>query len=97
MIRMDSNHCRIVTESITGKRKVDEHTFAAIDVDAFFTQYPIDFIADSVDLAVAVSTADNEVVSKGSHLSDIQHQDIDSLFVEGSLHSLLGYLRRFQN
>ena len=32
MIGMDSNHCRIVTESITGKRKVDEHTFAAIDV-----------------------------------------------------------------
>jgi hypothetical protein len=32
MIGMDSNHCRIVSESITGKRKVDEHTFVALGV-----------------------------------------------------------------
>ena len=31
MIGKDSNHCRIVSESITGKRKVDDHTFASID------------------------------------------------------------------
>ena len=32
MIGMDSNHCRVVSESISGKRKVDELTFASIDV-----------------------------------------------------------------
>lgn len=32
MIGMDSNHCRIVTESLAGKRKVDEHTFAALAI-----------------------------------------------------------------
>ena len=32
MIGMDSNHCRIVTESLTGKRKVDEHTFESLEV-----------------------------------------------------------------
>jgi hypothetical protein len=31
MIGMDSNHCRIITESLTGKRKVDERTFKALD------------------------------------------------------------------
>jgi hypothetical protein len=32
MIGMDSNHCRTVTEALKGKRKVDEHTFAALAV-----------------------------------------------------------------
>ena len=32
MIGMDSNHCRVVSESISGKKKVDDHTFASIDV-----------------------------------------------------------------
>lgn len=32
MIGMDSNHCQIVSESITGKRSVDYRTFASIDV-----------------------------------------------------------------
>ncbi len=32
MIGMDSNHCQVVSESITGKRKVDDNTFASIDV-----------------------------------------------------------------
>ena len=32
MIGMDSNHCRVVSESISGKRKVDDRTFASMDV-----------------------------------------------------------------
>ena len=32
MIGMDSNHCRTVTEALEGKRKVDDHTFAALAV-----------------------------------------------------------------
>jgi hypothetical protein len=32
MIGMDSDHCRTVTESLEGKRKVDDHTFAALAV-----------------------------------------------------------------
>ncbi len=32
MIGMDSNHCQVISESITGKRKVDYRTFASIDV-----------------------------------------------------------------
>jgi hypothetical protein len=32
MIGMDSNYCQIVSESITGQRKVDYRTFASIDV-----------------------------------------------------------------
>jgi hypothetical protein len=32
MIGMDSNHCRVVSESITGERKVDDCTLASIDV-----------------------------------------------------------------
>lgn len=32
MIGMDSDHCRIVTESLAGNRKVDEHTFASLTV-----------------------------------------------------------------
>jgi len=32
MIGTDSNHCRIVTESLAGKRKVDEHTFASLAI-----------------------------------------------------------------
>ncbi len=32
MIGMDSDHCRIVTESLMGKRKVDEHTFVSLEV-----------------------------------------------------------------
>jgi len=30
MIGMDSNHCRVVSESITGKRDVDEQTFVSM-------------------------------------------------------------------
>ncbi|MBN2591003.1 MAG: hypothetical protein JXA96_14145 [Sedimentisphaerales bacterium] len=32
MIGKDSNHCQVVSESITGKRNVDDYTFASIDV-----------------------------------------------------------------
>ena len=32
MIRMDSDHCRTVTESINGERPVDERTFASLAV-----------------------------------------------------------------
>ena len=83
--------------------KIEEHparvfsAFAAVEADTGLTQNLIYLIADSTDLAVASGAADNEVVSKGSQLSDIQHQDISGLFIEGSLHSLLSYLPRFQN
>lgn len=30
MIGTDSNHCRIVAESLTGRREVDEQTFDAL-------------------------------------------------------------------
>ncbi|MHC4456413.1 MAG: hypothetical protein ACYS0I_04835 [Planctomycetota bacterium] len=29
---MDSNHCQIVADSITGKRAVDEKTFASVSI-----------------------------------------------------------------
>ena len=29
---MDSNHCQIVADSITGKRGVDEKTFASVSI-----------------------------------------------------------------
>jgi len=32
MIGTDSNHCRIVAESLAGKRKVDEQTFASLEI-----------------------------------------------------------------
>ena len=32
MIGMDSDHCRIVTESLAGKRKVDNNTFASLAI-----------------------------------------------------------------
>jgi hypothetical protein len=32
MIGTDSNHCRIVTESLAGKRKVDEQTFDSLTI-----------------------------------------------------------------
>ena len=32
MIRADSNHCRIVAESLAGERKVDEQTFASLAI-----------------------------------------------------------------
>ena len=32
MIGTDSNHCRIVNESLNGEREVDDHTFAALAV-----------------------------------------------------------------
>jgi hypothetical protein len=32
MMRTDSNHCRIVAESLAGKRKVDEQTFASLAI-----------------------------------------------------------------
>lgn len=32
MMRTDSNHCRIVAESLAGKRAVDEKTFASLAV-----------------------------------------------------------------
>ena len=32
MIRMDSDHCRTVTESISSERPVDERTFASLAV-----------------------------------------------------------------
>jgi hypothetical protein len=32
MIGTDSNHCRIVAESLTGRREVDEQTFAALAI-----------------------------------------------------------------
>lgn len=30
MIGMDSNHCRVISESIAGKRDVDEQTFVSM-------------------------------------------------------------------
>jgi hypothetical protein len=32
MIVTDSNHCQIVRDSITGKRTVDEETFASLEI-----------------------------------------------------------------
>ena len=32
MIEMDSNYCRIVEESLTGERAVDEQTFASLAI-----------------------------------------------------------------
>jgi hypothetical protein len=32
MMGTDLNHCRIVAESLAGKRKVDEHTFASLAI-----------------------------------------------------------------
>ena len=32
MIGMDSDHCRIVSESLRGQRDIDDHTFAALEV-----------------------------------------------------------------
>jgi len=32
MIGTDSNHCRIVTESLASKRKVDEQTFDSLTI-----------------------------------------------------------------
>lgn len=32
MFEMDSNHCRIVRDSLAGKRPVDERTFASLTV-----------------------------------------------------------------
>ena len=32
MIGTDSNHCRIVAESLAGKRKADEQTFASLAI-----------------------------------------------------------------
>jgi len=32
MIGTDSNHCRIVTESLAGKRKVDEQTYDSLTI-----------------------------------------------------------------
>jgi len=32
MIGTDSNHCRIVAESLAGKRKVDEQAFASLAI-----------------------------------------------------------------
>ena len=32
MIGKDSNHCRTVAESLAGKRKVDEQTFASLAI-----------------------------------------------------------------
>jgi len=32
MIGTDSNHCRIVTESLAGKREVNEQTFASLAI-----------------------------------------------------------------
>jgi len=32
MIEADSNHCRIVRDSLSGKRAVDEQTFASVAV-----------------------------------------------------------------
>jgi len=32
MIGTDSNHCRIVTESLAGTRKVDEQTFDSLTI-----------------------------------------------------------------
>ena len=32
MIGMDSNHCRVVAESLAGERDVDEQTFASLAI-----------------------------------------------------------------
>ncbi len=32
MIGTDSNHCRVVTESLAGKREIDEQTYASLTI-----------------------------------------------------------------
>jgi len=32
MIEMESNHCQVVAESLSGRRSVDERTFASLSV-----------------------------------------------------------------
>ena len=32
MMETDSNHCRIIAESLAGRREVDEQTFAALAI-----------------------------------------------------------------
>ena len=32
MLGMDSDHCQVVSKSLKGQRKVDDHTFAALAI-----------------------------------------------------------------
>ena len=54
-------------------------------------------LLNSFNLADAISTANNKIISKGTNLSGIQHDNIVSLFVRRSLHRPPRYFYRFQN
>jgi len=56
MIEVDSNHCQIVKDSISGKRAVDEQTFASLTIlgERLERLKKLDNIFDSVAFSPAV-------------------------------------------
>jgi hypothetical protein len=72
-------------------------TLPAKQFDPFPGESLVDRVTGSMNLALAVGTANNEIVGEGGYRLDIQQDDISSLFIEGGLYGLLGYISNFQN
>jgi hypothetical protein len=78
--------------------KIEQHparvqcAFLVVRQDTFLFQRLLYFIVDSTYLPFALTTADNEVTGKTANLTDIEQDDIGSLFLAGSSNCFSRYI-----
>ena len=62
-----------------------------------FFQGMFNFFVDSFELAVALTAADNKIISKAAYFSDIKQNYICGQFITGRFYGFSGYFQRFQS
>ena len=55
------------------------------------------FIADSPNLPIGITTAYHKIIGKATYPSGIQQQNITGLLITGGFNCFAGYFYRFQN
>jgi hypothetical protein len=56
----------------------------------------LNFVINSPQLPVTVTTADNKIIGKATHFPGIQQHNISRLLITGSFYRLAGYFYSFQ-
>ena len=60
-------------------------------------QYMPNFIANSLNLPIGITTAYHKIIGKATYPSGIQQQNITSLLITGGFNCFAGYFYRFQS
>jgi hypothetical protein len=74
-----------------------QRTFLMMGQDAVLFQTQFNVFKDGADLALAVTSTEDEIVRKTTEVADIQQNDIAGLLIAGDFHGAAGYIDTFQS